>query len=956
MTSSEIHDRWAHQVEAVAAVEKALACGGRATLEMACGTGKSVVAAQSAGRLAAHGRVLVAVPTLELIVQMLGEFRDHGAVDLGEVVGVCSSDEIRHMPRGVGGMTLLARVTTTAADLAAWTAVKGRVTVLTTYHSMPVVAAAHADHAMPPWDLVIADEAHRTAGRVGGAWTRIHDDVAIPADRRLYMTATRKIFEGKGDVPAFSMDDEKVFGPLAHRLPFSTAFARDLIADYEIVAAAVTDEHIKSLTDDPDVRLQLARTAVSAQILATQITVLRAAAEYGVRRAITFHNRVADARAWAQTVRQAWEIMAAGQRPRSVSAYFVHGDQQPQDRRTILERLRRDVHHPDELRIVCNSRVLTEGVDAPAVDSVVLVDPRTSVIDIVQIAGRALRLDRPGKIARIIVPVLLEPGEDAESAIAGSAFAEVWQVLRAMRALDDRLAADLDAGRLRLGNTHILSSQDDGPAADDIPAPGCDGGIPKWLSFSGIPVPDGFANAIALHAVRSAASSWYEFYGAAKQYFEINHDLDLPVSYEAPSGLRLGQWVRNQRKIRDKLPEERVRLLDDIGMLWTKKDLARQWSWGKGLAAARAFAAASGGILHDVPRAFVHDGLCLERWLLRQRKQYGEGKLPAELKKSLDAIDPTWHSSNALWMAYYQDARLYFEKHGDLRVGDTFITDNGRDLAGWLKKQRRERRSLSRERQNRLNDIGMIWSVLEDDWERGLSAARAYAAEHGDLDVVASWVTDDDFPLGDWLRHRRGRANRLPAEQRQALEALDRDWASRRSRGQSWENYHAAAAAYAEEHGRLPAQGRRGLPHPEGLDFRPWLREQRQLARRGTLPPERRAKLDALDAEWLQKLTQQQKWDLNIHAAAAYAQHHGSLPFGRGAPAPNGHDFRNWLNSQRELARTGSLLSARNAALTELDPNWLNGPPKTVARDAISSVNDLVIEQGDAHVIERVLV
>ncbi|MEV6987426.1 Helicase associated domain protein [Sphaerisporangium sp. NPDC051017] len=939
MTSSEIQDRWAHQVEAVAAMEEALARGGRATLEMACGTGKSVVAARSAGRLAAHGRVLVAVPTLELIVQMLREFRDHGLVDLGEVVGVCSSDEIRHMPRGMGGMTSFAQVTTAAADLATWTAVKGRVTVLTTYHSMPVVAAAHADHAMPPWDLVIADEAHRTAGLVGGAWTQIHDDVAIPADRRLYMTATRKIFEEKGDVPAFSMDDEKVYGRVAYRLPFSTAFERGLIADYEIVAAAVTDEHIKSLTDNPDVRLQLARTAVSAQVLATQVTVLRAAADYGIRRAITFHNRVADAQGWAQTVRQAWEIMDAGQRPRSVSAYVVHGAQDPTVRRSILKRLSKDPDHPDELRIVCNSRVLTEGVDAPAVDSVVMVDRRTSVIDVVQSVGRALRLDHPGKIARIIVPVLLEPGEDAESAIAGSAFGEVWQVLRAMRALDDRLAGQLDAGRLRLGSTHLPETQaDDSTSESTIVIPGSDNRIPKWLSLSGIPVPKGFAEAISLHAVKSAASSWYEFYGAAKQYFEINGDLGLPISYEAPSGLRLGQWLGYQRRIRNTLPEERVHLLDSIGMLWTKKDLARQQSWKNGLAAARAFAAANEGFLHDVPRDFLHEGFKLDPWLVRQRRHYNEGTLPAELKTALDAIDPTWLSGNSLWDAYYRDALLYFQKNGNLRVDDTYRSNNRLDLPGWLKRQRRYRRSLSARRQKCLNEIGMIWSVPEDEWDLGLSAARAYAAEHGTLDVGSGWVTADNFPLGNWLRSCRSRADRLSGEQRQALEALDHDWASQRYSQVSWDKYYNAAAVYAERHGRLPAQGRKHLPPPEGLDFRDWLVEQRQLARHGVLSAERHARLDALDPHWRPKLTEQQKWEMNFQAAAAYAQKHGALPFGRGAPVPDGHDFRDWLNLQRERARGGSLLKARRYALAELDFNWLDGPPKAVARDAISNV------------------
>ncbi|MET8160361.1 Helicase associated domain protein [Sphaerisporangium sp. NPDC005289] len=923
-------DRWAYQTEAVNALSRALGSGGRATLEMACGTGKSAVAAKTVDQLAPFGRALIAVPNLELITQMVATFQRHGLTDLGQVIGVCSSSEIRYLPRGAGGLSAHARVTTTAAELAAWSVVSRRVTVLTTYHSLPVIAAAHANHGLPAWDLLIADEAHRTAGRAGGPWTQIHDDVAVPAARRLYMTATRRIHEGRTDTPAVSMDDEKVFGPVAYRLSFSEAYQRGLVADYQIVAATVTDTDIKALTDDPDVRLKLARAAISPHVLATQITVLRAAAEYGVRRAITFHNRVADARGWAQTIHQAWNIMPPHHRPTAVSASFIHGDQDPKVRRAALQRLRdHSDNDPGELRVVCNARVLTEGVDAPAVDSVVIVDPRSSVVDIVQSVGRALRADRPGKIARIIVPVLMAPGDDPDVVVENSDFAKVWQVLRGMRAHDDRLAAELDTARVRLGGTHITQPEAD--SATLSPNARTSGTMPTWLALTGIPVPPGFAEAITLRAVTAGSSSWWEFYGAVKELHDRGHSLDLPAGYVTESDLPLGQWLRNQRRHRASLPAERIDLLDQIGMVWDRKRHTRD----KGLAAARAFAAGNNNSLHNIPKSYIHDGVRLSQWLTFQRQRHRAGTLPAQLRSALDAIDPTWHDgghdSTVDWEAHFRDAQDHFTRHGHLRPQADHRTASGRDLSFWLNRQRYEHRvgRLSTERQTRLSEIGMVWSIFGGDFEQGLAAATAYAQQHGDLDVPSAWITEDDFRLGSWLHSRRHRATRLPAEQRQALEALDPHWASRRKKADTWNRYYAAAKTYVDQHQVLPSQVTRNhLPPPEGLDFRDWLRDQRQLARQGKLSRERRAKLEALDPAWCPEQTQQQLWDSKLQAAAAYVRQHGRLPFGRYVPRPEGDDFRTWLNSQRGLARAGSLQEHRRQALDALDPHWLDGPPK----------------------------
>ncbi|MFJ2275775.1 DEAD/DEAH box helicase family protein [Streptomyces sp. NPDC087866] len=254
-----------HQVEAVDAVVRGLdippgkkipQAGLRATLVAACGTGKTFIAAHCALRLARHGRVLVLVPTLDLLTQTMREWRAAG--HHGPAVAVCSLEDDPHL------WNLKVRSTTSAPQLALWHG-RGPVTVYATYASLPVLAEAHEGAYGLPMDVfdlvVVDDEAHRTSGSAGKAWAAVHDQDVIPAMRRLYMTATPRIWKerpprpsraqrqaGAGDVwdplpreMACSMDDPKVFGPVVYELSLASAVSRGLLARYQIVVIELTD-------------------------------------------------------------------------------------------------------------------------------------------------------------------------------------------------------------------------------------------------------------------------------------------------------------------------------------------------------------------------------------------------------------------------------------------------------------------------------------------------------------------------------------------------------------------------------------------------------------------------------------------------------------------------------------------------------------------------------------------
>lgn len=732
---------WPHQREAVEAAVTTLAGWGRATVVAACGTGKTRVGAEVAASVAAQGRVLVVVPTLELLAQTLHAWRvDCGAVSLGTVVAVCSDHTVAYV-RQLDLRAEGAAVTTDPAELGALTRGPGRVTVASTYQSLPTLVAAHANHGMPAWDVIVADEAHRTAGVAGRPWAAVHDNDLLPAARRLYMTATPRVMGTVpvGDCEVASMDDEATYGPICYRLPFAQAIELGLLADYRLVVAVVSDDEVRRRAEAHAEAARLFRAggvAVSPRLLATQIAVLRAAARYQLRSVISYHQRVHDARWYAAALPHAYQLLEESERPaRSVWAAHLDGTQTIDVRRPRLHRLR---DPGEDLVCLSNVRVLTEGIDAPAVDAVVFADPRRSVIDAIQAVGRSLRRGgRRDKTATVIVPVLLDPTGDPEDALDGSAFAPVWQVIRALRAHDDGLAARLDQLRQHLGDYGQKPS---------IELP--------WLHLPGEMVPDTFVHAINVHAVRTATPAWEEHYGAARQFYCDHGHLRMSKDHRTPSGLRTGQWLANQRAFhaRGALSPQRAARLEAIGMTWSPLDE----QWDRAYAHAEAFHATHGHL--RIPGTYkTPDGFGLGSWLKDQREHHRRGILDPRRRERLNHLGIDWEPAEAAWQRGLDALRAYHAEHGNTRVPAAHVTPGGFPLGSWVNNLR-SGSTLPDDKVRQLDELGMTWSVLDEQWERAYAHAQAFHAQYGHLRIPRRYLTTDGFALGHWYDRQRQRA------------------------------------------------------------------------------------------------------------------------------------------------------------------------------------------------------
>lgn len=453
-----------HQARAVCDVMRGFRNQERGQLIMACGTGKTLTALWIAEKLASR-RTLVLVPSLSLISQTLTEWGRNAAEPFDYLV-VCSDETVVHRgddPAITSTNELGVPVTTDVETIRQFLSLRRNksAVVFATYQSSDRVAAAQAWSA-PSFDLVLADEAHRCTGPAEGLFTTVLDASKIKARRRLFMTATPRYFTGRVkkraeelDYELASMDDVTRFGPVFHRLAFDAAIRADLLTDYQVVVIGVTQAEIRQWAQEA----RLVRTDdgvhTDARTLAAQIGLAKAMRQHDLCKIITFHSSVAKASrftdpAFADSLVGVVQRMSPSAKPMG-HLWTAHiSGHTPAGRRATLLNVFGKLSN-DSRGVLSNCACLGEGVDVPVLDGVAFIDPKRSMIDIIQAVGRVIRKAQDKRVGTVVIPVFVDDSEDADHALSNSAFEPVWQVLKALRAHDEELAEELDELRLKLG-------------------------------------------------------------------------------------------------------------------------------------------------------------------------------------------------------------------------------------------------------------------------------------------------------------------------------------------------------------------------------------------------------------------------------------------------------------------------------------------------------------------------
>lgn len=483
-----------HQREALEAVVEGLRAHDRGKLIMACGTGKTFTALHIAEEIAGNGgRTLYLVPSISLFVQSMREWATHRALP-HRYIGICSDTRAGRNDEDASLQELELPVTTDPAAIsAALREPKGEAltVVFCTYHSLGLVERAQAEGA-PAFDLALCDEAHRTTGveRPGdktSPFVLVHDAGRIRARKRLYMTATPRLYTAgaktkaaRHEAEVFSMDDLETYGPEFHRLPFSRAVEQDLLADYKVVVFAMSEQRVDAAlqahlaTGDSELNLTDAAKIVGCwrALQNPENRPVGNSPAPRLVRAIAFTNTILASRRlathWERIVNSAIGMLPAGEQPGALRCETRHVDGQHHalERKARLEWLEGEA--AGGCRILSNARCLTEGIDVPALDAVLFMSPRSSAVDIVQGVGRAMR-KAPGKdYGYIVLPIAVPAGLDPAAALNDNErFAVVWNVLRALRSHDDRFDAEINRIDLNQRPTEriILSADGEGDGA-----------------------------------------------------------------------------------------------------------------------------------------------------------------------------------------------------------------------------------------------------------------------------------------------------------------------------------------------------------------------------------------------------------------------------------------------------------------------------------------------------------
>ncbi|MDY3127196.1 MAG: DEAD/DEAH box helicase family protein [Corynebacterium sp.] len=486
-----------HQQAAIDNVIKGFKTHDRGKLIMACGTGKTFTALRLAEKVAENNggraRILFLVPSIALLSQTLREWTAQATVDL-KSFAVCSDNKASRQAEDIATYDLEVPVSTTGADVAArfeqGKRAKGLNVVFSTYQSIQAVYEAQ-QQGLADFDLIICDEAHRTtgvtlAGQDSSNFVKVHDADYIKAAKRLYMTATPRLFDenvkGKAEehsAELVSMDDEAIYGPEFHSLGFGEAVEKGLLTDYRVLVMTV-DEDVAADAMARHTQEGMNLTTASAMIGAWNGLAKRSGKLQGqkggfdenataMKRTVAFAKDIKTSKLIAeyypslisshqQILREhaALNDVSLHNVDLEVAAQHVDGGMNAMERGNKISWLEAAIDD-HETRILTNARCLSEGVDVPGLDAVIFFNPRNSMVDVVQSVGRVMRKAEGKDYGYIILPVAVPPGKSPSEALNDNTrFKVVWQILNALRAHDDRFNAKVNCIGLNEGTPKDL--------------------------------------------------------------------------------------------------------------------------------------------------------------------------------------------------------------------------------------------------------------------------------------------------------------------------------------------------------------------------------------------------------------------------------------------------------------------------------------------------------------------
>ena len=602
-----------------------------------------------------------------------------------------------------------------------------------------------------PFDLCICDEAHLTAGLRDKLFARPLQEDRVAARRRLFMTATPRIFARANDTEGLatvaSMQNETLYGPVVYSLTQAEAVRRGIVVPLKLIVTNATVAYERFVAGSGLQGIVIShrngtRFVAKRAHAEAALAVLQCILERGVSSIFSFHGSNADAEEFQQVADHVFEAAGAG----DVSVRRVHGQMAPALRRRVLGEMGRG-----SPVLVTNARVLTTGVSVPEVDLVLLAGRQKSQISMLQAMARAARIAPGKRCGYVLVPLGSGEGGDA------GAYDAMADAMAALASHDPNLLVSLQAaGRQRVAVGRELARHEWPRALQDV----------VDLESN---VPLAAVERMINTVVRDVVPDWERALGLLRNFLAVQGHVAVPVAHEE-DGVALGRWLERQRRAGRKglLEPERLRQLSELGVDFEPAPTFDGW-----LARLAGFRAREGH--SDVPSGHAEDGKKLGNWLGRQRSKFKAGSLSGEEEAKLRAEGFSLRMREEQWGDFLALLRAFLAREGHALVPDEHV-EEGRALGLWLRAQRQRgsrRVGLRAAQRKELEALGAELDVHEFRWQRWVLSLGAFRAREGHLGVPPRHE-EDGAKLGAWLARvrRDARKGALPEVRRRQLEEL----------------------------------------------------------------------------------------------------------------------------------------------------------------------------------------
>ena len=480
-----------HQITAINNFHDHFQVADRGKLIMACGCGKTYTSLKIAeNETDGKGTILFLVPSIALLGQTLREWSAQAEKPIYPIC-ICSDSTVgQDEDDDISVVDLALPASTNVRSIVNQFEVakknqKGMIVVFSTYQSIDVISKAQAELNKREkdscvFDLIICDEAHRTTGVIlkdkekGGydekAFTKVHDDKWVEAKKRLYMTATPRLYKEDAkkkaeetDALLCSMDDEAIYGKEVYRIGFGEAVDKRLLSDYKVLVLTLKEEQIpeafRGIINSGKKDKEISADDVSKLIgciNALSKRVIEADKEFNddrnpMKKAVAFCQNIKASKMITGMFNEHkdtyYNSLPQEEREKlvGVEAKHIDGTMGASQRDELLTWLKDTPEDGKECHILTNVKCLSEGVDVPSLDAVMFLAARNSQVDVVQSVGRVMRTAPNKKYGYIIIPVMIPEGVKPEDALDDNKrYAVIWTVLNALRAHDDRFDAEIN--------------------------------------------------------------------------------------------------------------------------------------------------------------------------------------------------------------------------------------------------------------------------------------------------------------------------------------------------------------------------------------------------------------------------------------------------------------------------------------------------------------------------------